>query len=696
MRQQCLVLSSLMAFGLSLGDVPERTAAAARPAQATDPAGVGPATMPASDTVTIRAAAEDLRAGLAHAEEGWPAAAAAAYARAAERVPSLGPWAAFLSATAAARAGDTAAVRRHLAATDAELAREWGWRARVDAALASGDTTAAAQHAESAAAQIRGAGRRAEALARAGTLHARTGRATEAAAVLRRAIDASIGSAAAVDAARALADLRSNTPDDRLLIGRVYLRHGNMTRATEGFDAWLNAGRGTPAERAQLHLDLARGMFDARQYSAAERRLRTAVSAATAASARRTSADALLLLGRAQYRQGRETDARATFVRLTREFPGTAAALRAHFIIADIDHDAGRIESARTHYRAVIEADGPDLAVSTMRLGGLAILEGRHRDAARLFAGVMPRVQATVEKQQIGYWWARSLERAGATDSARLVLADVRRLDPLGFYGLRAAELLGVDIWDFPPSRPAPAPAEALTTLAAGIDAADALRQAGLDDAAAFQQALLVDRFGEVPGALYALGEAYHERGQTFTGISIGRELQRREGAWNRQLLRLVYPFPYRDDVLREARAAGLDPWLVAGLIRQESMFNPRARSGVGAIGLMQVMPATGTRVAGGLGIRPFSTARLTEPVVNLRIGTRYLADQIRSHRGRLVDAIAAYNAGPTRLTRWRQFPEYDDDELFIERIPFDETRGYVRIVQQNAIIYRALYGIDR
>jgi soluble lytic murein transglycosylase len=306
---------------------------------------------------------------------------------------------------------------------------------------------------------------------------------------------------------------------------------------------------------------------------------------------------------------------------------------------------------------------------------------------------VRPRLNSPVEAQQVAFWHARALERAGARDSARLVMTEVRRADPFSYYGLQAAATLDAGIWEFAGSEPAPVPAQLRARVASGLDVVDVLREGGFEGESTFEAARLVDRFGGEEGALYTLGAAYHERGQTFSGIRIGRELQRREGAWNRQILQLVYPFPYREGVLREARANGLDPWLVAGLIRQESMFNPRARSAVGALGLMQVMPATGTRVAQGLGIRNFTAARLTEPDINLRIGTRYLADQVRSHGGRLVDAIAAYNAGPQRVTRWRQFPEYRDPELFTERIPFEETRSYVKIVQQNARIYRELYG---
>jgi soluble lytic murein transglycosylase len=653
---------------------------------------------PASERTSPAAARDPLvevRAGLEHSAASRPDAAAAAYARAVERLPAFAPWAHMLSASAAAKVGDTAAVRVHHSRSDPALVRDWGWRARVDAAVAARDAAGAVRLAMEAAPLVQDVTRRAEAWARVGTLHARANRHADARAAFRQAIDAGTGTAGAVEAARMLAELPATAAEDWRRIGRVYLRHGNFARATDAVDRYIAAASPPAAERAVLQLELGRGLFNGRQYATAERRLRAAISAAgTAAASRETAAEATFLLGRSQYRQGRTTDGRATFGRVTREFAGTTAAAQAHFILADLEHDDGRIEAARTHYRAVLDATGPDVALAAVRLGTLALLEDRPADAARMFEQVHARVSGTADRQQTGYWLARSLERAGARDSARTVLDAVRRVDPFTYYGLRAGELLDVGPWDFARSEPAPVSDAARLDAVAGVDVVDLLRSAGLDDAASFEALRLQQRFADRDGALYVLGEAYHEREQTFNGIRIGRELLRREGAWNRRLLQLVYPFPYRDEVMRWASANNLDPFLMAGLIRQESMFNARARSAVGAMGLMQVMPATGTRIAQSLGIRPFTTARLNEPGVNLRIGARYLADQIRAQNGRMTDVLAAYNAGPTRIANWRRsFPEHRDPEIFAERIPFQETRDYVRIVQQNARIYRELYG---
>jgi soluble lytic murein transglycosylase len=144
----------------------------------------------------------------------------------------------------------------------------------------------------------------------------------------------------------------------------------------------------------------------------------------------------------------------------------------------------------------------------------------------------------------------------------------------------------------------------------------------------------------------------------------------------------------------REAEARGLDVALVAALIRQESSFAPRAVSRVGALGLMQLMPEVGERLAARRGFPVWDRALLFQPDVNVRLGTAHLQDLLRGYREE-AHALAAYNAGAGRVARWRARPGTDDVEVFVERIPYVETRDYVRIVQRNRALYHALYPAD-
>jgi soluble lytic murein transglycosylase len=234
----------------------------------------------------------------------------------------------------------------------------------------------------------------------------------------------------------------------------------------------------------------------------------------------------------------------------------------------------------------------------------------------------------------------------------------------------------------------------AASDVARSLERYDMLRELRRDDAAAFELERVRSRFAGSENTAYALAEALATRGAGSQAISMGWELQARARGWNDRLLRIIYPFPFRAIIEAEAKQQNVDSFVAAGLIRQESMFQPTATSGAAAIGLMQVLPETGEILARAQGVTGFRPELLRQPEINIILGTKYLADQLARHDGRLSAVLSAYNAGPHRITRWSDFPEYDaDDELFTERIPFTETREYVKIVQQNAHIYRGLYG---
>ena len=154
---------------------------------------------------------------------------------------------------------------------------------------------------------------------------------------------------------------------------------------------------------------------------------------------------------------------------------------------------------------------------------------------------------------------------------------------------------------------------------------------------------------------------------------------------------RLAYPVLERELIGAEAKRARIDPALVAALIRQESSFNPRATSAPGARGLMQVMPSVGAALARARKIAPWDPVLLYQPDVNVILGTTHLAGFLGQYPAPEY-ALAAYNAGPGRVSTWRKKAGVSDPLLFVERIPFVETRDYVRIVLRNRALYEALY----
>jgi soluble lytic murein transglycosylase len=160
-----------------------------------------------------------------------------------------------------------------------------------------------------------------------------------------------------------------------------------------------------------------------------------------------------------------------------------------------------------------------------------------------------------------------------------------------------------------------------------------------------------------------------------------------------RQFWELLFPLPYRAELDKAARDQELDLYLLAGLIRQESEFDPKALSHASAYGLTQVRPTTGRQYARKLGIQRFTNRMLFQPAINVQIGSSILRGMLSQNNGRVEQTLAAYNAGPGRLTRWLGWNEYREPAEFVESIPFTETRDYVQAVLRNADLYRRLYG---
>lgn len=156
------------------------------------------------------------------------------------------------------------------------------------------------------------------------------------------------------------------------------------------------------------------------------------------------------------------------------------------------------------------------------------------------------------------------------------------------------------------------------------------------------------------------------------------------------------YPLAFWRLIQAKAQERGLDPYLVLALIRQESLFDARARSPAAAFGLMQLISPTAARVAQQVGLPAPSPEELFDPDLNVTLGTEYLKDLLQRYSNNWFKAIAAYNAGEAAVDRWEREIVADDIDEFVERIPYSETRGYVKLVMRNHGIYKRLYDAPR
>jgi soluble lytic murein transglycosylase len=186
---------------------------------------------------------------------------------------------------------------------------------------------------------------------------------------------------------------------------------------------------------------------------------------------------------------------------------------------------------------------------------------------------------------------------------------------------------------------------------------------------------------GENVAAINTLKRAYPDYGQTLP------EEKSRE-AWD-----IFYPLKYWSNIKEESRRHGLDPYLIAGLIRQETVFEPNARSRSNAYGLMQLIPSTGREVArkNSIGGGRITTSDLYNPALNIQLGCAYVKEMI-GRFGRFEYVAAAYNGGPTRVSRWLNQLPAGDIEDWVESLPISETRLYVQGVYRNARQYQRLY----
>ena len=384
---------------------------------------------------------------------------------------------------------------------------------------------------------------------------------------------------------------------------------------------------------------------------------------------------------------------------------GAAAALfeSGNYFWAHMDH-GGAVD----YYKRSLAANAKSSVAETAawRVAWSAYLDRDDR-ATKLFEDHVRDFPASSYQAESLYWLGRLAERAGDTPRARAYLLKLAgrypqtywgsvaraRLQELGPGSAAPAETVPVLALVRPP-KPLPDLSAPLAPAAAARDArARALHAIAFDSSADQEWRAGYAETGS-PQLLVALAQAAVASGKYPVAIVTIRqaipqlEARRWEelpvGVWA-----TAFPLPYAEQIRNAARRQGLDPMLVAGLIRQESAFQPGSVSKAKAIGLMQVMPGTGKILAKQLNV-PFKKQRLFEPEYNLQLGTKYLANLIAMFGGE-EPAIAAYDAGENRIASWQAQRKYDEMPEFIESIPITETREYVQIVSRNASIYRRL-----
>lgn len=284
---------------------------------------------------------------------------------------------------------------------------------------------------------------------------------------------------------------------------------------------------------------------------------------------------------------------------------------------------------------------------------------------------------ALQEQARWRYWRARTAEKLGRPDAAAL---DYEKLtQENGFYAVLASERLGRAYEPRAQSRPGDAVARGQMAALPGfvrareawrIDQAAWARSEWSDATAGFDAARLLDaaRLASSWG-WHLMAVATSTRAEVFDDFA------------------LLYPRPYQAELSAAARRADLPAEWVWGVLRQESLYDPKARSAANALGLLQILPATARAVARRNGFDTPSDASLYDPQTNLKLGTAYLREQVETFGGRFVLVLGAYNAGPNAVRRWLPAEPLETD-VWIENVPFNETRTYIQRIVWHSTVF--------
>jgi soluble lytic murein transglycosylase len=599
-------------------------------------------------------------------------AAARAYAGAAEKLPAIADWlvyrAAIVTRDSATRAARFATLTRRTVA-------EYVPVARADGLKRSGDSLRAAS-AYAAVGDVEQAWRLRLALAPPRSA-ARDSLRDDLIQSLRSAPSTARAAAAVSLLDAGFAPLPDST---QLLVGRAIASRGPASRTVDAYKRAFAAGLGEARDRWEY----GRALFALGRYAEA------AAQFARVRAPRSLAASAAYQRGRAMVREGRLEAGRDVLRALVRDHAKeTEPAATALFLLGDLATDEDRDAAARDAFRTVVTrypraSLAPEAA---FRAAIIALVAGHARTAATELDALAARSGANAEREAARYWAGRAWAGAGDSAAARDRWRQATR-DSLGYYGALASRRLGQRPW-------LPAPADEKFEQVPDADSTLArvalLRQLGMDREARWELSALSGISGDdaehllgVAAALRDAGEASRAMRVTWRAIAAGAPRDART-------YRLLYPVVHRPALIAEARRREVDPVFAAALIRQESNFTPAAVSSAGARGLMQVMPSVGHTVARSLGYPLWDAVLLFEPDVNLELGMAHLGE-LSERYSTAVEILAAYNAGVSRVKRWNEKAGVADPEVFAERIPYAETRDYVRIIQRNMDFYGALY----
>jgi soluble lytic murein transglycosylase-like protein len=350
----------------------------------------------------------------------------------------------------------------------------------------------------------------------------------------------------------------------------------------------------------------------------------------------------------------------------------------------------------------VFVSDNSDVrAVELWRVARLKAKENNLTEAIELSKTILSEYSDSEVTDAAAFWLGKWLQKQGQDKEAKEIFTSIVRNSPQSYYAWRAAVFLGWKVGDFSDlhrQNPQIMPIKR-ATLPTGSQALQELYQIGQDEDAIelwqneFANTDKPSLSEQLTDGLLRIAKGDYESGIVEVSLLKKRnesgdkeqlkQLQKSLGYWQG-----LYPFPYQDSIVKYASKKQINPLLVLALMRQESRFQSQVISPSGAIGLMQLMPTTADWIARKLSLKNYD---LTNPEDNIRLGTWYLQENLERHEDNTLLAVASYNAGVGNLYKWNPHDDRDLDE-FVENIPFEETKKYVKEVFSNYWNYLQIY----
>ena len=498
-------------------------------------------------------------------------------------------------------------------------------------------------------------------------------------------------------------------PDERLARAQAYLGQSFNAEAIEELRKFLAAAPQSP-RRAEAKLKLGIAQVRLKQYDEAQETFRALVK-----DGGTEFHEAAVWLARVYLRQG-QGDKLLDLARtmetssLSAEQKGQITLFAGMWL-----EDQYRFDEAIIRYRQVAKVGEPvaQRAEARWRVGWVYYRTARYREVRDELRQLGEQRDSDYEPQAL-YWMGRAAELS-QQPHARDAYVQLCQQYVYTYYCQLARERIAIPLSEPPASEPISATvpvnggthANSETTRSvptrAEIEQQPAYRRAielktlGLDSDAARELAGLTDRYSRDPDVLMALATMLNEVGAYHHALRLARarfrdKLERTGGIVDPSLWKVAYPTGLLPTIKGQG-ASGVDPYLVAAIIREESQYDWQAVSRVGAIGLMQVMPGTANNVAQRLGLPPVGRDDLFDQETNIRIGVHYVKQLLEQFSGNVALTIASYNAGPIVVKSWIALHPGRSQDEFIELIPYQETRQYVKRVLRS---YREYIRLDK